>query len=202
VRHNLTNALEKFPSARWSPHAYGKPPNFDDDEEVCMKQIATAHAGRGPTEQAAHGDAQHSSGAASVHPRAGSLSPSPPTRTPSSIGTMPGVGTQHRLDSSSMKIRTQKAITDLQYQLAELAGTGRAHAKENDYRQWGWCVPTWECLYCNTTAAVQRIPVQRWPIQEYPPGTVRHIAAPPLPRLVPQDEDSVTKTLRPTSAAG
>jgi hypothetical protein len=36
-----------------------------------------------------------------------------------------------------MKIRTQKAIAVLQYQLAELAGTGQLTPKENDHPQWG-----------------------------------------------------------------
>jgi hypothetical protein len=46
-----------------------------------------------------------------------------------------------------MKIRTQKAITDLQYQLAELTGTGQLNPKENDHPQWGWCLSTSEFLH-------------------------------------------------------
>ena len=50
-----------------------------------------------------------------------------------------------------------KAIAELQFQLAELAGTGKLDLQANkDLLQFGWCLRTWEFLYCNTTARVRR----------------------------------------------
>jgi hypothetical protein len=49
------------------------------------------------------------------------------------------------------------AIAELQFQLAELAGTGKLDPQANmDLLQFGWCHPTWEFLYYNTTARVRR----------------------------------------------
>lgn len=49
------------------------------------------------------------------------------------------------------------AIADLQFKLAELAGTGKLDPQANmDLLQFGWCLPTWEFLYYNTTAGVRR----------------------------------------------
>ncbi len=43
-----------------------------------------------------------------------------------------------------------KAIAELQFQLAELAGTGKLDPQaNNDLLQFGWCLSTWEFLYCN-----------------------------------------------------
>lgn len=48
-----------------------------------------------------------------------------------------------------------RAIAELQYQLAELAGTGRLDTEANEHLQWNWCFRYWEFLYNNTTAAVR-----------------------------------------------
>ncbi len=48
-------------------------------------------------------------------------------------------------------------IGELQFQLAELAGTGKLDPQANkDLLQFGWCLPTWEFLYYNTTTRVRR----------------------------------------------
>lgn len=53
--------------------------------------------------------------------------------------------------------RMAKAIAELQFQLAELAGTGKLDPQANmDLLQFGWCVRTWEFLYYNTTERVRR----------------------------------------------
>jgi hypothetical protein len=49
-----------------------------------------------------------------------------------------------------------KAIAELQYQLAELAGTGKLDPDANHDLQWNWCHSTWEFLYHNTTARIRR----------------------------------------------
>jgi hypothetical protein len=50
-----------------------------------------------------------------------------------------------------------KAIAELQYRLAELAGTGKLDPEANLHElQFGWCLPAYEFLYSNTTAAVRR----------------------------------------------
>ena len=46
-------------------------------------------------------------------------------------------------------------IAALQYQLAELAGTGRIDHKEQNDLQWRHCLPMWETLYHGTTCAVR-----------------------------------------------
>jgi hypothetical protein len=48
-----------------------------------------------------------------------------------------------------------RAISELQYQLAELAGAGRLDLDANEDLQWNWCFPQWEFLYCNTINAVR-----------------------------------------------
>jgi len=48
-----------------------------------------------------------------------------------------------------------RAIAELQYQLAELTGTGRLDTEANEHLQWNWCFRYWEFLYNNTTAAVR-----------------------------------------------
>ena len=49
------------------------------------------------------------------------------------------------------------AIADLQFQLAELAGTGKLNPQANhDLLQFGWCLRTWEFLQDHTTARVRR----------------------------------------------
>jgi len=114
-----------------------------------------------------------------------------------------------------------RAIAELQYQLAELTGTGRLEPAANEDLQWKWCFPNWEFLYHNTIAAVRnekasddwdwasldntystgrqvmsRVDIEpsetienHWaynkylcgdgPIQEYPRGSIFHIAEPP-----------------------
>lgn len=52
--------------------------------------------------------------------------------------------------------RLANAIAELQFQLAELAGTGKLDPHANMNLQSGWCFPTWEFLYYNTTAMVRR----------------------------------------------
>lgn len=53
--------------------------------------------------------------------------------------------------------RLANAIAELQFQLAELADTGKLDPQANmDLLQFGWCFPTWEFLYHNTTAIVRR----------------------------------------------
>ena len=48
-----------------------------------------------------------------------------------------------------------RAIAELQYQLAELTGTGLLHPDANENLQWNWCFPYWEFLYRNTINAVR-----------------------------------------------
>lgn len=48
-----------------------------------------------------------------------------------------------------------RAIAELQFQLAELAGTGRLDPEANERLQFEWCFPYWEFLYANTTRAVR-----------------------------------------------
>lgn len=48
-----------------------------------------------------------------------------------------------------------RAIAQLQYQLAELAGTGRLDPDSNTDLQFNWCFTYWEFLYRNTTVAVR-----------------------------------------------
>ena len=46
-------------------------------------------------------------------------------------------------------------FAELEYTLADAAGTGRIDPKLNEQLQWEWCFPAWEFLYCNTTRAVR-----------------------------------------------
>lgn len=48
-----------------------------------------------------------------------------------------------------------RAIAELQYQLAELTGTGRLDPEANEHLQWEWCRRYWDFLYSNTTRAVR-----------------------------------------------
>jgi len=48
-----------------------------------------------------------------------------------------------------------RAIAELQYQLAELAGAGRLDLDANEDLQWNWCFSQWEFLDCNTINAVR-----------------------------------------------
>lgn len=50
-----------------------------------------------------------------------------------------------------------RRIAELQYALAELAGTGRLDPEANQELQFGWCLPAWEFLYHNSTATVRRV---------------------------------------------
>ena len=48
-----------------------------------------------------------------------------------------------------------RAIAELQYQLAELTGTGRLDPEANEYLQWDWCFRSYEFLCNNTVGAVR-----------------------------------------------
>ncbi|MCE9516002.1 MAG: hypothetical protein K8R24_08745 [Mycobacterium sp.] len=54
-----------------------------------------------------------------------------------------------------------RAIAELQYQLAELTGTGHLDPKINEDVQ-GWCFRTWEILDSNTVAAVRNYANDDW----------------------------------------
>lgn len=69
-----------------------------------------------------------------------------------------------------------RAIADLQYYLAELAGTGRLDPEANDFLQFQWCAPYWDSLFLDTVCAVRNEDTDHdWDIHDNTYSTGRQV---------------------------
>jgi hypothetical protein len=80
------------------------------------------------------------------------------------------------------------AIAELQYQLAELTGTGRLDPEANQDLQWNWCHRHWEALERNTIAAVRNYNTDAdWAVQDNLYSTGRQVMT--RVRIEPDETD-------------
>jgi hypothetical protein len=81
-----------------------------------------------------------------------------------------------------------RAIAELQYQLAELTGTGRLDPEANQDLQWNWCHRHWEALERNTIAAVRNYNTDAdWAVQDNLYSTGRQVMT--RVRIEPDETD-------------